>query len=99
MSRPLPTQCCLLSLYLSLPSGHPCSHCQSREELRPRTSRSTPEEQPQIEKPRRLSYPLSHQDSEGENKMVEEQVAMEYISLHGYIRIHLQTQKWVQNTS
>lgn len=42
MSRPLPTRCCLLFLHLSLPSGHPCSHCQSPGQLRPRTTPSAP---------------------------------------------------------
>ena len=31
--------------------------------------------------------------------MAEEQVDVEYVSLHGYIRIHLQTQECVQDTS
>ena len=33
---------CLLFLHLSLPSSHPCSHCQSRGQLRPRTTPSAP---------------------------------------------------------
>ena len=42
---------------------------------------------------------LSSKCRVGENKMAEEQVDMEYISLHRHIRNTAQTQKGMQNPS
>ena len=86
MSKPLPTHPVCSSYICPFLQATRAPTASLEGSSDPEPPQVLPEEEPQIEKPRRLSYPPSIQDSEGENKTVEEQVAMEYVSLHGYIR-------------
>ena len=70
MSKPLPTRPVCSSYICPFLQATRAPTASLEGSSDPEPPQVLPEEEPQIEKPRRLSYPPSIQDSEGENKTV-----------------------------